>query len=467
MAQNLASITNLPDEFYTLLEQCTHVQKKEMLNAVRKSINEDNKPKARTIPENIDFTKYVEHVHNFVPTEFLEDALQAEVTSMGLLRKSGKPLTKWLSSDDRPYCFSDQAHLKHDAEDISQYPAICNLMNLVNQDVRTSQDANSALVIVYNNNRAAIDFHDDNEQLIDSNSSISTLSFGSSRKIEFCDQSVRPRSCQYSVNCGNHDLMIMKPGCQSKLVHRVCRGSDTSSTNTDDIRIVISFRKLVDDRSDQSDVLNVSEDTSEPVIPDVASPQKVTLIAGDSFIVGLDVDRLGRKGKKSVVNLAAGGATINDVSNQLETYFLTNSSHTVEKIILCVGANDIRNCKENGVKHLKLPLISLVELIKTLFPDAKIWFQSLIPLLIQNQFSVKNVIEYNRLLFEVCTYSKAYFLNVFNVFLKYDQSKRGLFRDEFYFVNPKNIHLNKVGLGLLARFYIKQIHSNQFNPLGY
>ena len=485
MAQNSVN-SSLPAEFYSMLKNSTHIQKKEMLNAVRKAINEDNHRSCASngTTENIDFTDYVEHVHNFVPADFLEDALQAEVASMGLLKKTDKPLTKWLSSDERPYCFSDKPNLKHEAEDISQYPAISNLMNLVNQNVRTSQDANAALVLVYNKSSAAINFHDDNEQLIDSNSSISTVSFGSSRKIEFCKQSVRPRLCQYSVSCGNHDLMIMKPGCQSKLVHRVCRGLDSSTAGTDDVRIVISFRKLVDNNEAQiANASSVENNGDVPVDGDVpvvhglgadvidTPKERVTILAGDSFIVGLDVDRLGRRGKKTVLNLSAGGATISDVGKQLETYFLSNSdgnsSPTVEKIVICVGANDIRHCKENGVKHLKLPLISLIELAKTLFPDAKIWFQSVIPILIQNQFTAKNVIEYNRMLYDVCVHSMTYYLNVFKQFLQFDRVKCDSFRNEFYFVNFKNIHLNRVGLGLLARFYIKLIHSNQFNPLGY
>ena len=60
------------------------------------------------------------------------------------------------------------------------------------EPARTTQDANAALVKVYNINRAAIDFHDDDEAIIDSNSSISTVSFGPSRTVEFCDHARRP-----------------------------------------------------------------------------------------------------------------------------------------------------------------------------------------------------------------------------------------------------------------------------------
>ena len=65
-----------------------------------------------------------------------------------------------------------------------------------------------------------------------------------------------------------------------------------------------------------------------------------------------------------------------------------------------------------------------IEQIKKLFPGAKIWFQSLVPLIIQNQFSVKSFHEYNRPVFEVCTYTKIFNLNVFGMFLQFDQNSQ-------------------------------------------
>ena len=181
--------SSIPLEFKTLLDTCTLIQKKAMLIALRNSMKSEL---ARKRVSDIDFSQYVELVENFVPSDFLDDALMAEITDLGLFRKSDKPLTQWLSSDARPYCFSDKVQLRHDAKVISQYPSICKLMEIVNSDPRTTQDANSALVIVYNNHKAGIDFHDDGEALIDSNSSISTVTFGSTRNVEFCNHSLRP-----------------------------------------------------------------------------------------------------------------------------------------------------------------------------------------------------------------------------------------------------------------------------------
>ena len=178
---------------------------------------------------------------------------------------------------------------------------------------------------------------------------------------------------------------------------------------------------------------------------------------------------MGRKGKKKVVNLSEGGATIKDVSQQLDSYFLSKAHDdtVVKKVFVCVGANDIRNCKENEVRHLKSPLVSLAEQIKVTFPDASVWFQCLMPLPLQHQYSVRNVEQYNKLLFEVCSYMKIYYLDVFKKFLVFNLMRGCYLRRESLFVNKYNVHLNKLGLCILASNYIRLIHSTSFNPLGY
>ena len=44
---------------------------------------------------------------------------------------------------------------------------------------------------------------------------------------------------------------------------------------------------------------------------------------------------------------------------------------------------------------------------------------------------------------------------------------RNGYRLEVLFKGRDDVHPNNVGLGLLARCYIKLIHSRKFNPLGY
>ena len=419
----------------------------------------------------------MEHVKGFLPRNYFDEGIVAEAAELGLLKNSDKPRTQWLSSDDRDYCFSDNKRNIHAPKDINRYPAICKLMELVNNDPRTTQNAHSALIIVYNYSKyAGIDFHNDGETLIDSESSISTISFGATRKIDFCRRAKRPHVDEFSYEAAHHDLMIMKPGCQNHLVHRVCLG--TAGQKTGDWRIVISFRKTtppVDSTPDPEisfDNLDTAakEEVIKSHLPDNKTPIKKTcLIAGNSFSSALDAKRLGRRGRKEVINLSNSGAKIEDVIDQLDKYFLSTEYNnvTVDKVFICVGANDIRNCRENGVRHLKSPLVQLSQKIKMLFPEADVWFQSLIPLTLQHQYSVRNVEQFNGLLYEVCKFTKNFFLDVFQRFLEYDYFSESFYRDESLFLNNPNIHLNKRGLGILAKSYLKLIHSNQFNPLGY
>ena len=462
----------LPPSFNNLLDECTLAQKKAMLVALRNSIKQDIKERTS---RNINFDQYVEVVKNFVPEDFLDDAIKAEVQSLGLVKKTDKPQTQWLSYDTRAYCFSDKENLKRPAIDINQFPVICDLLKRVNSDPRTTQNADGALVIVYNSNSANIDYHDDGEKLMDGGSSISTVTFGSDRDINFCNHSLRPRVAQHTVQCGNHDMMIMKPGCQENLVHKVCRGNRTVGDESDSQRIVISFRKVtpevVTDPEVSFDATNLVADKRVKDVP--TPPTRITIIAGDSFSAALDAKRLGRNGKKTVVNLSKGGSTIKDVSLQLDSYFLSDARDdtVVEKVFVCVGANDIRNCRNNGVRHLKSPLVSLVDQIKMIFPDALVWFQCLLPLPMQHQYSVRNVEQFNKLLLEVCTYKEVYFLgHVFKKFLVFNLMSNCYLRRESLFPNRVNIHPNKLGLSIIASHYIRLIHSNskaRFNPLGY
>ena len=460
---------DFPPTFSELLASCTLIQKKAMLVALSKSIKSDIHKRSRA---NVDHKQYVQLVKGFLPDDYLDDAIIAEVEELGLFKNSNKPLTQWLSSDPTDYCFSDNKRLSHPSKDIRKYHNICKLMDTVNKNPNTTQNADSALIIVYNTKHAGIDFHNDNEKLIDSSSSISTITFGSSRDIEFCNQGIRPRFAQHTVEAGHHDLMIMKPGCQEQLVHRVCQGKSHQNTD-DEWRVVISFRKITRAMEQDSEIsFNKDENPLESSVKSekkIPPQSRVNLIVGDSFSVGLDCEKLGRKGRKKVVNLSKGGATIKEVSFQLDTFFLSNSQNNVvvDKVFVCVGTNDIRNCREKGVRHLKSPLIDLAEQIKVCFPVARVWFQNLIPLPLQNEFTVRNIEQYNVLLFEICSFTKTFYFDIFRKFLIYDYISGYSFRDELLFINSNNIHLNKRGLGILARCYLHLIHSNCCNPLGY
>ena len=55
---------------------------------------------------------------------------------------------------------------------------------------------------------------------------------------------------------------------------------------------------------------------------------------------------------------------------------------------------------------------------------------------------------------------------MFGEFLYYNNQIGFFRRSEPLFKDVRNIHLNRVGNGMLARSYLKVIH-NSFNPMGY
>ena len=135
---------------------------------------------------------------------------------------------------------------------------------------------------------------------------------------------------------------------------------------------------------------------------------------------------------------------------------------------MSVGTNDIRYC-ESGIAHLKGAVSSLMRTIKMILPNAKVWFQSLPPINPNGcKFTEKNVIQMNNLIYNMCSRYRLYYLDIFHAFL----DARGCINSRLfphYDTNRKrfDIHPNKKGMGVLARFYIFIIHSKWFNPLGF
>ena len=190
--------------------------------------------------------------------------------------------------------------------------------------------------------------------------------------------------------------------------------------------------------------------------------ENVSVIAGDSFTAKLDPHLLG-KGRKRVINISRGGNRINQVMDSLEDFYICcPPQYNVNQVYICVGTNDIRNCKTNGVRHLRNPLLELLSRTKLLFPSAKVFVQTLLPLPIAHfnaHYVVNNVLEFNALIEELCIREHVYILDVFWSFVEAG------FRDPNYFSGDiRNCHPNKKGTGRLAKFYIDKIHLNKFDP---
>ena len=200
----------------------------------------------------------------------------------------------------------------------------------------------------------------------------------------------------------------------------------------------------------------MKEPNTEHIIP---KPKAIILLAGDSFLRNLDPLKLG-KGKKPVVNISKGGSKVKQVEDSLKQF--ATDGPPVHKLFLCIGTNDIRYVKD-GVQHLKTPITNLLKTANLLFPRASSFIQSLLPLPLQRPSMICNVLDLNNLIYNICIRLKVFYMDILERFL---DPWTGL-RNAIYFPEADNIHLGKIGTSVLARIYLRQIHSRRFNPLGY
>ena len=436
-----------------------------------------------------DFVKYIPNfLNNSNNHDVLLEGIEAELASMKLYSPNSKGVkTQWINSQNINYKYANKVHTPKPFE---EYPSVKKLLDLVNFCPDTTGDLDSCLITCYSTAKKSLSLHADDEVEIDQNSSICTVSFGVNRTIEFarkCHTRKGVAPVEFSQDLQHGSICIMKPGCQQALKHRVTPG--VHIVNGDNVRYSISFRKLSSPTPESTRILNVSPQTSSPVkdtiktfenlinndrninsdnvlygdlFESVTCREDISLIAGDSFTAKLDPKLLG-KDKKKVFNISRGGNKINQVTQSLDDFYLQCSpEYNVDQLFICVGTNDIRNCKSNGVRHLRNPLVEMLNKAKYLFPSAKIFLQTLLPLPIADfnaHYVIRNVNEYNALIDELCRSQEVYILDVFWRFLD------GGFRDPQLFNNDiRDCHPNRRGVGLLARFYIKKIRSTKFDP---
>ena len=482
---------DLPSGFIDLLQSCTLSEKRAMLLALNTDINscilEHNK-QFTALSQN-DLVDYVDFIPDFLdPMEddVLIQGVLAELESMNLISPQAKKVkTFWLNSINKSYIYGGEEHIANNLDD---FKCIKQLMNKINTLPNCTGAMDSCNVTCFSTAKKSLRLHSDNEPIIDQDSSICTVSLGATRNIDFVSKS--NKEDEFSYNATRGSLYIMKPGCQQVLKHRVPQGDHI--VNGNNVRYSLSFRKMsntspylprpVPAFSPVKDKIKVFEDnitsnisstspcmsptmlekSSKNVILNHSFLEKATLIAGDSFTARLDPARLG-KGRKNVINISNGGFTINQVEKSIDQFYLNNNQQ-IDQVFVSVGTNDIRNCKNNGVMHLRKPLTDLVNKIKLLFPTAKLFLQSLLPLPItqfNHHYVIRNVSEYNLLIEQVCRKEQAYILDVFWSFV----DPRSGHRDLSYFPDDiRDCHPNFRGVGVLARYYIERIHNKHFDP---
>ena len=253
--------------------------------------------------------------------------------------------------------------------------------------------------------------------------------------------------------------MLMQPGSQSATKHKIERNNLAS----DVVRYSISFRRVLS----KSLSVPVDNRASKNAAPAPKPEPPTTLVIGTSIADDLNAKLLeGRHGKAKVVKLCKRGGHINQISDLVDKYYKSGDCNvlSIKKIIVSVGTNDIRRCR-NGVGHLFYPIVNLVQKLKNFFPAAKIFMQSLIPVRFdwsnpENPNIVRNVFDFNKLLLKAASQEDCWYFSMFDRFLDNTPERipiAALFRDE--------VHLSKTGLSLLARSYIQIIRGRNCSVL--
>ena len=510
----------LPAGFIELLNLSSLTEKKAMLLVLNNDINTITTKHQTDInnsscDELKPFVKYIPNFFNY--TEYhdvLVNGVEAELINMKLYSPRSKEVkTQWINSKNRLYTYANKTHIP---TSFDKYPCIAKLLDLVNSCPDTTGDLDACLITCYSTAKKSLSLHADDESDIDQNSSICSVSLGVNRTIEFARKNHKRRGVapvEFSYDLEHGSMCIMRPGCQQALKHRVTPG--VHIVNGNNVRYSISFRKLSTPVTSSTSIFNNSPIASSPVKDTIESfeslinnnninnptntsasdilksdlgseivnviakddfkshldyrenvsvtaKENVSVIAGDSFTAKLDPHLLSR-GKKRVINISRGGNRIHHVMDSLEDFYLVcPPQYNIDQVFICVGTNDIRNCKSNGVRHLRNPLLELLTKAKFLFPSAKVFLQTLLPLPIADfnaHYVVDNVLEFNALIDELCRKECVYILDVFWSFVEAG------FRDPYYFPdNIRDCHPNRRGTGILARFYIEKIRLNRFNP---
>ena len=430
--------THLPPAITEFLSNASLDEKRHLLSILSDDIakevllssdSHEDKPVGDSPKTPISITDYVEHADDLDIDDDLSAGVLQELQSLNLKSRSskGKPAkvkTQWLSPSDEPYNYGN---VINKPKPIDDYPFICSLMKKVNSHVSTTGDMTAALVSCMSTPKTTLSLHADDEPLIAQDSSIATVSFGPERTLKFVWKTKKPNKngnipADFALPAKDLSMNVMKPGCQLKIKHRVPAGTSTGP------RYSISFRRIVppvtsEEISPKSSKVNKTTNNSPP-------KKKVVLMAGDSFYERLDVARLS-KGKQTVVKFSKGGRKIDDVHNALLEY-VKNPDEEVKTLFISVGTNDIRNCKA-GINHLKSPLCNFIKSIKQLFPMAKIFIQSLLPIPSNGcPYSERNIVQMNNLLFNLCSRYRIYYIDAFSSFLNrfgYRDSNISFFQD--------------------------------------
>ena len=405
----------------------------------------------------VDIEDFVEYIPDFLDTKgVLFAGLQAEMQelkgSQVKASKNNKPGTTWFGKV--PYNYTGK---KHEAQSLENFPCIQEYFTVLDADTRCGK-GDSAHISYYSSGSVFLSLHSDDEEVLDQSQPISILSIGADRQIDFFSKHATGRHAAVkSIVLKEGSLCIMKPGCQSRFRHRI-----PASNIMVGERFSISRRQVISEAPADKSPVSQSQHPRAEMDKKIAQNKLpcASVIIGTSIEVPLKAEKLG-KGRHKCFNLSGGGFKIWQGSQALDDFYSEHGgNYDVRNVFVSLGINDIRYSR-HGVLFLRRVLVNLIHKIKRYFPSCNIYMQSVLPVYIDNEYTVKNINDYNKLLFLLCAQEKCYYIDAFRYFL--DQN--GQYRNQNLYKDK--VHLNHYGVGLLARNYIYLINNKRFNPIGF
>ena len=370
---------------------------------------------------------------------------------------------------DSPYAFNSVSKAVKPLP-ITPSSTMYKVLDTVNS--KLGVNFNSVLVNKYKNKNTFLDWHKDDESIVDQNVPIATLSIGGARRFQISNNKIEKNRTEFlQMNLVENSILVMKPGLQESHFHRLAKGRGSKKFNERGIRYSITFRRLL-----PSATAPVTPPPSAlPYIPpQPAAPQRAheeshadnhancknTLVFGSSLTGGLNCDLLSKRGKTFKV-FTRGGARVETVIKMVEDAVDKNDvcPSCVEAIFLVVGGNDVENIKSfAGLEELKKSYYKLISVINSKFPAIRINILSLIPRRCRGYLHLQNIFHINDFLSKLCSKdtSNCYLIKMFTKYLLYKDlyywNKKVYLNDNLF--RKDRLHFSPVGLSVLAKSLI-------------
>ena len=386
--------------------------------------------------------------------------LKAELESLNLnsVPHTKQVKTQWLLKPG----FNGKHNDLKNAKDITNFPIVHKLMDLVNESEHCKGSVNGCIINCYQSGSVRQRPHSDDECYINQDVSIATFSLGASRKFGIFTKTHKKQKSLREYTLDSNSLFFMQPGSQTCTKHRVLP-STGDSTQSSEVRYSISFRGILPSNQEHNNQTNPTLNSNNP-------SRDTTLIFGSSISKRLNEEKLVGKSNKLCVNLSVSGAKIRDVASHMEDFysqthkyfssenFVSLDSMNITDVIICVGANDVLNSRSSP-SRLYAPIQGMVHKAKSLF-NCRVHLQNLVPIPNPTKKIVDDVYCFNDTLLRVCRTERCHYIDLFN-----DFRRSGDLNKLFYVKQSGNIdiHPNRLGQSIMAKAYIPIVRS-YFNP---